>query len=72
MTGRHPECLPTAKPLFAVSLSAVTGGIFREWTTSRPVWAGTANALVDQLMWMPEIARLITSRWTSEVPSKMV
>jgi hypothetical protein len=25
-----------------------------------------------QLMWIPEIARLITSRWISEVPSKMV
>ena len=26
----------------------------------------------DQLMWIPEIARLITSRWISLVPSKMV
>ncbi len=25
-----------------------------------------------QLMWIPEIARLITSRWISLVPSKMV
>ncbi len=26
----------------------------------------------DQLMWIPEIARAITNRCTSEVPSKMV
>jgi hypothetical protein len=26
----------------------------------------------DQLMWIPEIAREITSRCTSEVPSKIV
>ena len=26
----------------------------------------------DQLMWMPEMARLMTSRCTSDVPSKMV
>ena len=26
----------------------------------------------DQLMWIPEIARLITKRCTSDVPSKMV
>ena len=28
--------------------------------------------LLGQLMWMPEIAREITSRCTSEVPSKIV
>ena len=32
----------------------------------------TLFSLVDQLMWIPEIAREITSRWISEVPSKMV
>ena len=34
--------------------------------------AEEAFSLVDQRMCTPEIARAITSRWISEVPSKMV
>jgi hypothetical protein len=33
---------------------------------------GTPLSPVNQLMWIPEIAREITRRWISEVPSKMV
>jgi hypothetical protein len=33
---------------------------------------GSLFSLPGQLMWIPEIARLITSRWISLVPSKMV
>jgi hypothetical protein len=33
---------------------------------------GERRRVNDQLMWIPEIARLITSRWISLVPSKIV
>jgi hypothetical protein len=34
--------------------------------------AEVGHPRLGQLMWIPEIARLMTSRWTSDVPSKMV
>ena len=54
--------------------------ITRVWRPCRSAYAEAGAPLklsslcflVDQLMWMPEIAREITSRWISEVPSKIV
>ena len=38
-----------------------------------PRWATSARGgAFGQLIWMPLMARLITSRCTSDVPSKMV
>ncbi len=42
------------------------------WLGRLTVASSQANVLVGQLMWIPEIARLMTSRWISDVPSKMV
>jgi hypothetical protein len=39
---------------------------------TRPLVARSGELQVCYLMWMPEMARLMTSRWISEVPSKIV
>jgi hypothetical protein len=49
--------------------SSVTGqGILLNGATSVAGEGGPGA----QLTWMPEMARLMTRRWISEVPSKMV
>ena len=38
----------------------------------RTATADLARCLVCYLMWTPEMARLMTRRWISDVPSKIV
>ncbi len=64
--------------LSAVKLetSPVTDLISLARTCNRPGLRGgltaTLSSRIAQLMWIPEIARLMTRRWISEVPSKIV
>ena len=83
-SGTRPACSWPVRPRRAWSRSTWRPAI-RSPTRRRPIGnspRGTATARSSsfperrhrgtQLMWMPEMARLMTSRWTSEVPSKMV
>ena len=54
--------------------SSVTGQetTCRAWRRRRTAADVLAGSPVSYLMWTPEMARLITSRWISDVPSKIV
>ncbi len=60
--------------LGCAGLGALLGGLAGRLTSVHPGRTGRRGARPGsgQLMWMPLIAREMTSRWISEVPSKMV